>query len=206
VGVVLVAAAALVSASCGDTATQGRSPAFLVIDRLGGASGATAGGEFGNSLQSDVLTGVAATIDGSEVRVPTVFEDNGEVEMHVALKDPGMPTAPLDPSPMNYITVDRYRVVFTRADGRNQQGVDVPYAFDGAVTGTFTGSSSKLAFVLVRAQAKKEAPLQALVGMGGALAISTIAEVTFYGKDQAGNAVSVTGKISVNFADWGDPD
>jgi len=35
--------------------------------------------------------------------------------------------------------------------------------------------------------------------------ISTIAHVTFYGKDQNGNEVSVTGSISVNFADWGDP-
>ena len=35
--------------------------------------------------------------------------------------------------------------------------------------------------------------------------ISTIAEVTFYGRDQAGNEVSVTGSISVNFSDFGDP-
>jgi len=41
---------------------------------------------------------------------------------------------------------------------------------------------------------------------GGALIISTIAEVTFYGHDQVGNQVSVTGTISVNFADWADPD
>jgi hypothetical protein len=43
------------------------------------------------------------------------------------------------------------------------------------------------------------------VGQGGAFAISTIADVTFYGTDQTGNDVSVTGSISVNFADWGDP-
>jgi hypothetical protein len=59
--------------------------------------------------------------------------------------------------------------------------------------------------VLVRAQAKLEAPLKALAGGGGSIIISTIAQVTFYGRDQAGNDVSVTGQISVNFADWGDP-
>jgi hypothetical protein len=32
-----------------------------------------------------------------------------------------------------------------------------------------------------------------------------MAEITFYGQDQNGNSVSVTGSISVNFADWGDP-
>jgi len=59
--------------------------------------------------------------------------------------------------------------------------------------------------VLVRAQAKLEAPLRALRGGGSAIVISTIAEITFYGSDQNGNKVSVTGSISVNFADWGDP-
>ena len=60
-------------------------------------------------------------------------------------------------------------------------------------------------FALVRAQAKVEAPLKSLAGGGGAALISTIADVTFYGKDQTGNDVAVTGSISVNFADWGDP-
>ncbi len=62
-----------------------------------------------------------------------------------------------------------------------------------------------LTFALVRAQAKLEAPLKALRGAGGAIVLSTIAEITFYGQDQNGNTVSVTGFISVNFADWGDP-
>jgi len=200
-GVVLAAALA---ASCGETAQQGRSPAYLVMDQLSAASGAkpeTAS----NVLESDVITNVKVSVAGQTVAVPTIFEDPGEVVLHVALKDPGTPASPLDPSPMNFVTVDRYRVTFIRADGRNTPGVDVPYPFEGAVTGTISGGSSKLGFVLVRAQAKKEAPLQALQGMGGAQLISTIAEVTFYGKDQAGHVVSVTGRISVNFADWGDP-
>ncbi|RPJ62758.1 MAG: hypothetical protein EHM24_25545 [Acidobacteria bacterium] len=200
-GVVLAAALA---ASCGETAQQGRSPAYLVMEQLSAASGAKPG-TTSNVLESDVITNVKVTLGGDTVLVPTVFEDAGEVQLHVALKDPGTPTTLVDPSPMNFVTVDRYRVTFIRADGRNTPGVDVPYPFDGAATGTITGGSSKLVFVLVRAQAKKEAPLQALQGMGGAQIISTIAEVTFYGKDQAGHAVSVTGRISVNFADWGDP-
>ena len=61
-------------------------------------------------------------------------------------------------------------------------------------------------FSLVRTQAKLEPPLIALRGLGGAIAIATLADVTFYGRDQTGNEVSVTGTISVNFADWADPD
>ena len=31
------------------------------------------------------------------------------------------------------------------------------------------------------------------------------ADVTFYGADQAGNPVQVTGSIGINFANYGDP-
>jgi hypothetical protein len=35
--------------------------------------------------------------------------------------------------------------------------------------------------------------------------ISTIADVTFYGRDQAGNDVSATGSIGIDFGNFGDP-
>ena len=52
---------------------------------------------------------------------------------------------------------------------------------------------------------KLEKPLVTLAGTnGGALIISTIADVTFFGKDQTGRDVTVTGSMSINFADWAD--
>jgi hypothetical protein len=69
------------------------------------------------------------------------------------------------------------------------------------VTNTVQGTST-FSFTLVRIQAKQEAPLQALAGGGSSIAISTIARVTFYGHDQTGREVSVTGNIEVDFADW----
>ena len=61
----------------------------------------------------------------------------------------------------------------------------------------------------MRAQAKLEAPLITLVNarrfFGGGVAISTLADVTFFGRDQTGHEMNVTGTISVNFADWADP-
>jgi hypothetical protein len=183
--------------SCGDAATQGKASAYLVMDRLQGAPGAKAGDTavYGDILQSDVVT------KGS------IFEDPGQVTLHGAMKNPGSdPTSPTKPSSYSLITVDRYHVTYIRSDGRNVQGVDVPYAFDGAATGTIGDTGVTLTFVLVRAQAKAEPPLMPLRNMGGSLLISTIAEVTFYGHDQTGNAVTVTGRISVNFADWADPD
>ena len=96
-------------------------------------------------------------------------------------------------------------MTFRRADGRATQGVDVPWAFDGGVTATIGGSPVEVGFEIVRHQAKLEPPLANLAGFGGSVFISTLAEITFYGRDQAGNEVTVTGTISVNFADFGDP-
>jgi hypothetical protein len=74
------------------------------------------------------------------------------------------------------------------------------------MTVTVGESGATASLILVRIQAKLEAPLLALRALGGQVALSTIAEVTFFGKDQAGREVSVTGNIGVNFADWADPD
>ena len=187
-----IAAILLGSTSCGDLVQQGKAASFLVIDSLAGASGAVPG-QYGGTLQADVVTN------------STRFEDLGQAQLRILLKDPGAPGATSAPSPLNAITVNRYHVSYRRADGRNVQGVDVPYDFDGAVTATVTTSATQLVFTLVRIQAKLEPPLLPLAKLGGSVAISTIADVTFYGHDQAGNEASQTGSISINFADWADP-
>jgi hypothetical protein len=192
------------TAGCGQQNTEGRSPSYLVIESLQAASGAKPT-TFSGTLDSDVITLVSTTVGSQDVLAPTVYEDLGQVKLRMALKDVGSATSVTAPTATNLITVTRYHVDFKRSDGRNTQGVDVPYSFDGAATGTFGTDGGLLSFALVRAQAKLEAPLKALQGGGGAIVISTIAEITFYGTDQNGNSVSVTGSISVNFADWGDP-
>jgi hypothetical protein len=102
------------------------------------------------------------------------------------------------------VTFTRYRVAYRRADGRNTPGVDVPYPFDGAATFTVVGSQGGTGvFELVRHVAKAEAPLASLAN--NFTVITTIADVTFYGKDQAGNNVTVTGSIQVDFGDFADP-
>ena len=192
------------AAGCGDQNTNGRSPSYLIIESLQAAPGARPS-EMGGTLQSDVITVVRADIGGEQVYTPTIFEDVGQVSLRLGLKEVGSGGTVTTPTAANTVTVTRYRVEFKRSDGRNTPGVDVPYGFDGAATGSVGGDGGSLSFVIVRAQAKVEAPLKALRNSGGALVISTIAEITFYGQDQNGNEVSVTGLISVNFADWGDP-
>jgi hypothetical protein len=192
---VLVAGiAGLVSAGgCSEAVRQGTGSAMVVMESLLGAPGGTTSPTYGNVLQSDVST------NGG------VFEDPGRVTLRLVAKDISSPL-----TTNNLVTINRYRVVFRRADGRNQQGVDVPYAFDGAVSFSIGTESATAGFTLVRAQAKLEAPLLTLVNspavFGGGIVISTLADVTFYGQDTTGHEVSVQGTISVNFADWADKD
>ncbi len=198
-------ATAVITSGCGEVARTGRSPAFLVIESLEGASGVKPD-EYGSTVSSDVETLVEVDFNGTKVMVPTIYGDPGRAAFRVGLKDPGTAGSPTVPGPLSDITINRYRVVYRRADGRNTQGVDVPYAFDGAFTVTARGGSTASAgFDLVRIAAKMESPLSNLRGSGGAQFIGTIAEITFFGRDQAGNDVSVTGNISVSFADFGDP-
>ena len=160
---------------------------------LQGAPGTA--GSFASVLQSDVVN-----VD-PQTGAQTIAPDRGQAVLTLALKDPGSSSSPNSPTPNNYVTITQYHVEYVRTDGRNTQGVDVPYAFDGAVTATVSGTST-VGFTLVRIQAKQEAPLQALQGGGAAQAISTIAHVTFYGHDQTGREVNVTGDIEVDFSDW----
>lgn len=198
----LIGAVALSAASCGKVARTGQSPAFLIINALEGASGAEPG-SFGTVVDSDVITLVSGP---NNTRVPTIFGDPGRLSVRLAMRDPGTASNPTSPSTLNEITLTRYRVSYRRSDGRNTQGVDVPYSFDGAVTVTVPANgTASIGFDLVRIQAKLEPPLANLARSGAQNVISTIAEVTFYGRDQAGNEVSVSGTIGVNFSDFGDP-
>ena len=182
---------AVVAAGCGDLVRQDRSPVSLVIVSLS-ATGATGGGDFSGTLQSDVLTVVND--------VPTILNDIGQVTMRFIMKD-----ILLAPSPMNAVTINRYRVTFRRSDGRNTPGVDVPFPFESAVTFTIApGGTVSNGFELVRPVAKMEAPLMAL--RSSPVIIDTVADVTFFGHDLAGNDLSATGSIGVHFGNFADPD
>jgi hypothetical protein len=190
-GALILGGVLAASSGCTDAARNGEGDSYLVITTLQGAAGTD--GTLGSTLASDVVNVDEAT------GATSIAADRGEVAFQLVMKDAGGP----GPSPVNAITVTQYHVEYVRGDGRNTPGVDVPFPFDGAVTLTVDGAGST-GFTLVRIQAKQEAPLRSLRFGGGARVISTVARVTFYGHDQAGRSVSVTGNIEVNFSDWAD--
>jgi hypothetical protein len=202
--VVGMAGAAVLGAGCGDFVRQGQGPMLAIVTQLQGASGAEPT-LFGGTLGSDVLTLVEREINGVKTMVPTVFTDLGRVTITVNLKDQGSTATPARPTAVNLVTFTRYRVVYVRADGRNTPGVDVPYPFDSSATFTAAvGSPGTTGFEIVRITAKSEAPLRSLIT--NSTFINTIAEVTFYGQDAAGNDVSATGSIGITFGNFGDPE
>ena len=105
-----LAAAAIVGAttSCGDVVRNGRAPLYLVIDSLGGIRGKASPGSATSTLTSDVITNVISPdpckIDNP---CPTIFGDPGEAVMHVALKDPGTAATPSAATEVNSITITR---------------------------------------------------------------------------------------------------
>jgi hypothetical protein len=203
--VALLTLTALASASCGEFTREGRSPAIVVVRSLLVARGDTPDELTGNLL-SDVrvlATSPAPCSDTSPC--PTIFNDVAEVQMSLISKDPGAPGIGSNPSNLNQVTINRYRVEYRRTDGRNTPGVDVPFPFDSAVTFTVLADGvASMGFEIVRHVAKEEAPLRALAVNG--VIISSIARVTFYGRDQAGNEVSVWADVGVDFGDFADPD
>jgi hypothetical protein len=198
----LTAAALLAATACSSTVRTGDSPVFLVIATLTGIRGANTPSAPSSFLISDVITGVT-TGPGCTPQAPCmrVFGDSGQVTLQLAAKNVTL-TAP---TTNNQVTITRIHVHYRLADTTIApvQGVNVPNDFDTFVTGTVPATGNlTLGFELVRVQAKESTPLVQLNNGGQ---INGTADVTFFGTDQVGNAISVTGSIAIQFGDWADP-
>jgi hypothetical protein len=190
--------------SCGDVVRQGSSPVYLVIDQLTALRGGLSGGTASSTLVSDVITNVITPAPCSATNpCPTVFGDTGTAVLRAPLKDICSGTAGLTPTTNNEVTINRVHVAYARADGRNTPGVDVPYGFDSAITGTIpAGGNLTIGFELVRNVAKQESPLVQLKTSSNI--ISVVATVTFYGVDRVGNNIQTSGQIQIEFGNFGD--
>lgn len=188
------------ASACGDVVRNGRSPVIVVVDQMSATPGGGRGASvFTANLVSDVITNLTSPDPCTASNpCPTFYNDLGRVDMHLAPKD-----IAIEPTSNNQVTITRYHVSYRRADGHNTPGVDVPYGFDGAATGTIPPTGTlQLGFELVRNAAKEESPLIQLRVSPNV--INTIADVTFYGTDLVGNAISATGSISIEFGNFGD--
>lgn len=160
----------------------------------------------GNAAQVNLI--IAAINDGaqldSDVRNgrDSTFVCEDEVDVAVAVRNKN-PNAPV-PSVPNAVILKSYEVRYFRTDGRGTEGVDVPYRITGNLTlAVDVASSGTTSFPLeiVRRQAKVEPPLSSIFQ---ATVLTVMAEITLYGETVAGDRVSASGRLQIDFADFGD--
>jgi len=178
--------------TCNPIENETKSASRLIIE---GLVGTDMEGTEANYLQSDVLYE-----DPQDPTSTTIYADAAKVILRAELLDPNSVTGP---SYLNNITVTRYVVTYTRSDGKNSEGVDVPYTFEGYLsTQVAIDSTSTISFIIVREVAKNEPPLVDLVFGTEEGVIEVTAKVDFYGHDQANRNVHTTGYLTIFFANY----
>jgi hypothetical protein len=147
----------------------------------------------GAQLDSDVRNGESSTF---------VCEDEVQVAVAVRNKNPNAPV----PSVPSAVVLKSYEVKYFRTDGRGTEGVDVPYRITGNLTlAVDVQNSGTTSFPLevVRRQAKVEPPLSSIYQTA---LLTVMAEITLYGETVSGQTVSASGRLQIDFADFGDND
>lgn len=185
--------AALALASCQAKEDDSTSASFLVITSLTGND--LAGKAGSTTVFSDVITN-GSIINDSAVAVVTALTYN--------------PTEDSEAHDITYymnVIVDQVDVEFMRTDGKNTEGVDVPYHFSQPMNMLVeVDKTASIPFILIRHVAKMESPLIQLRDFPSEeFVLQLVAKVTMHGKDLAGHRVApVSGYLSVwcaNFAD-----
>jgi len=177
--------------SCNPIENETQSDSILVVLNL---TGTDIEGNEVNFLQSDVV------LVDSDTGFSSVAADAAKASFTAKLMDP---TTTLTSSFYNNITITRYIVAYVRSDGKNTEGVDVPYSFEGSLSTLIEiDSTVDVSFVIVREVAKLEPPLINLREGRGEGTIEITAKVDFYGHDMANNEVKATGYLTIFFANY----
>jgi hypothetical protein len=193
--VMVVGLVALTATGCvPDWAKRGEAPTVLLMTTVNG----------GTAVTSDVkLSNGVVCPDFIVLRV----ENHG--------KNPNGPTTGF----RGDMTVERYEVRYLRSDGRNVEGVDVPYRITGSLAQEIREEdAATVNLELVRRQAKLEPPLSNLRGpVGGsggtditngapiANVVTMFAEITVWARSTILRTTnSVSGRVQIDFGDFND--
>ena len=147
-----------------------------------------------------------------------VFNDEALVTVNVFRKNnnPDLATTPVE-----HVYLKRYEIRYLRSDGRDREGVDVPFRITGPLNnlrfhtagpGGAGEVEQTFSLTLVRHQAKLEPPLANLRGgvfndvnlanlPNGAI-LTLIAEITIYAETVQGDGLKAVGNVQVTFADF----
>ncbi len=179
--------------ACNPVEDDTQSDSLLIVERI---TGVDSEGNEVDFLNSDVLK------VNQETGEPYVQADVAKATLRATLLDP----APLlGASIYNDILVTRYVVTYTRTDGKNTPGVDVPYPLEGSLSVLVRiDQSTQVNIIVVKETAKLEPPLRNLaIGRADGV-ITATAKIDFYGEDMAKHKVKATGYLTIEFANYND--
>lgn len=143
------------------------------------------------------INGGAALLSDVRGEGGTIINCDTDVNVEVTTKNPRDSGTPAE-----NVTISRYEVRFRRSDGRATEGLDVPYAVSGNLSFQVASNGSGVLPVrIVRHAAKIVPPLS---NIGGLEIVTMFADVTLYGETVAGQGVSATGSVQIDFADYAD--
>ena len=165
--------------------------------------------DWANTGNTDVVLLMTSINDGNPLDSDVVISSGGVCPDLVPLrlenhfKNPGVTATGF----RHDFTVERYEVHYFRSDGRNTEGVDVPFAITGNVSREVVEeSTAELNLEVVRRQAKLEPPLLNLVS-GGSLVVTMFADITLHARTTTGDVTNtVSGRLQIDFANFGDND
>lgn len=178
----------LILSACNPIEDDSKSSSMLIIESIRGTDN---DGNAADYLQSDVL------------RESAVYADIATATLRAETLDPD---PVLGTSQYNDIIVNRYTVSYSRVDGKNSPGVDVPLPFEGSLSALVkVGNTTSISFVVVREVAKLEPPLIRLAEGRAEGVLQVIATIDFYGQDLTNNKVKATGYLTIYFANYVDP-
>lgn len=181
----------LLVAACNPIEDNSDSSTLLVVENI---LGTNAQGTEANYLESDVQK---IDVTSGEAYVTS---DAATVTFAASLLDP---TPEALSSQYNDIFLTKYVVTYTRPDGNNRQGVDVPYSFEGSMSSLIkVGDSTAVSFIVVRAVSKVEPPLINLIQNRAEGVLQCRAQIDFYGHDMTDHKVKTTCYLAVFFANY----
>ncbi len=177
----------LLLSACNPIEDDSRSGSLLIVESIRGQDHE---GNAADYLQSDV------------VKNNTVVADTATATLRAETLDPN---PFLGTSQYNDIIVSRFTVSYSRVDGKNTPGVDVPLPFEGSLSALIkVGSTTSISFVVVREVAKLEPPLVRLADGRAEGVLQVVARIDFYGQDLAQRKVKATGYLTIYFANYVD--
>jgi hypothetical protein len=178
--------------ACNPVEKESQSASRLILD---GLTGVDVEGNAAGYLNSDVV----------------LVNEAGGLSWRADVASATFSVIPYDPlplqgtSPYYDVQLTRYTVSFTRNDGRNVPGRDVPYPFEGEIALRIgVNQTGMITFIIVREVAKQEMPLLGLYQANLGDVLNMTARVEFFGHDLAGRTVKASGTLPVYFANYAD--